>query len=68
MKGLGAGVYELALPHKGDAYRAVYAVLIDENVWVIHAFQKKSTQGSRTPQREIEAIRTRIRRIRDMTR
>lgn len=25
-KGLGAGVFEIALPYRSDAYRAVYAV------------------------------------------
>jgi phage-related protein len=26
MHGLGSGVFELALPHRGDAFRVVYAV------------------------------------------
>ena len=37
-----------------------------EDVWVIHAFQKKSTQGIKTPQREIEVIRERIKRLKEM--
>ena len=60
MTGLGSGVFEVALPYRGDAYRTVYAVQMGEDVWVIHAFQKKSTQGIKTPQREIEVIRERI--------
>jgi phage-related protein len=66
MKGLGPGVFELAVPHRSDAYRAVYVLQIGEDVWVVHAFQKKSTQGIKTPRREIDVIRERIRRIRDM--
>ncbi len=66
MKGLGSGVYEIALPHRGDAYRAVYAVQIDDDLWVVHAFQKKSTQGIKTPQREIEVIRERIKRLKEL--
>lgn len=26
MKGLGSGVFEIALPYRGDAYRTIYAV------------------------------------------
>lgn len=63
MTGLGAGVYEVALPFRGDAYRAVYTVQFRDQVWVIHAFQKKSKQGIRTPQAEIEVIRERIKRL-----
>src|SRR6202162_3332393 len=51
--GMGAGVLEIALPYRGDAYRVVYAVQIAEEIWVVHAFLKKSTQGKKTPQREI---------------
>lgn len=45
MKGLGSGVFEIALPFRGNAFRVIYAVQIGEDLWVIHAFQKKSTQG-----------------------
>jgi phage-related protein len=45
MKGLGTGVFEIALASRGNAYRAVYAVQIGEDVWVVHAFQKKSTRA-----------------------
>ena len=30
MKGLGAGVFEVALKYRSDAYRTVYAVQFDE--------------------------------------
>ena len=66
MHGLGSGVFEIALPYRGNAYRAVYAVQIGEDVWVIHAFQKKSTQGSKTPKPEIDVIRERLKRLREM--
>jgi len=65
MRGLGSGVFEIALPYQGEAYRTVYAVQIGEEVWVIHAFQKKSTQGIRTPHREIEVIRERMTRLKE---
>jgi len=45
MHGLGSGVFELALRFRGDAFRVVYAVQLGEEVWIVHAFQKKSTRG-----------------------
>lgn len=66
MKGLESGVYEIALPHRGDAYRAVYAVKLGNDLWVVHAFQKKSTQGIKTPQREIDVIRERLKRLKEL--
>jgi phage-related protein len=56
-------VFEVALPFKGDAFRVVYAVQRAEEIWVVHAFQKKSTQGIKTPQREIDVIKDRLRRL-----
>jgi phage-related protein len=32
MKGLDGGVFEIALPYRGDAYRAVYAVRIGADI------------------------------------
>ena len=63
MKGLGAGVLEIAMRYRGDAYRTVYALQLDEDVWVLHAFRKKSKTGIKTPRQEIDLIRERIRRI-----
>lgn len=66
MKGLGAGVMEIALPYRTDAYRVVYAVQIGDAIWVVHAFQKKSTKGIATPQKEVELIKARLKRIKEM--
>ena len=68
MKGLGSGVFEVALAYRSDAYRVVYAVQIDEAVWVVHAFQKKSTTGIKTPQQDIDLIRERIKRLKEALR
>jgi phage-related protein len=66
MKGLGTGVFEIALAYRGNAYRAVYAVQVGEDVWVVHAFQKKSIQGRKTPKREVDLIRARLKRLQEM--
>jgi len=65
MKGLGAGVFEIAVRHRGDAFRAVYALQLDEDIWVLHAFGKKSKTGIKTPWREIDLIRERIKRVKE---
>ena len=46
----------------------VYAVQLADEIWVIHAFQKKSTQGIKTPQREIDLIKDRLKRLKEMLR
>src|SRR5437667_1948423 len=68
LHGMGSGVFEIALPFRGEAYRVVYAVQMAEEIWVIHAFQKKSAQGIRTPQREIDLIKDRLKRLKEMLR
>ncbi len=66
--GLGSGVFEIALPFKGDAFRVVYAVQLADEIWVVHAFEKKSTQGIKTPKREIDLIEERLKRLKEMLR
>jgi phage-related protein len=68
MHGLGSGVFEIAVPFRGDAFRVVYAVQLAEDIWVVDAFQKKSTQGTKTPKREIDAIKDRLKRLKEMLR
>jgi phage-related protein len=60
-----AGVFEIAVRHRGDAFRTIYALRLDEDVWVLHAFQKKSKTGIGTPKQETDLIRERIRRVRE---
>jgi phage-related protein len=68
MRGLGSGVFEIALAFRSDAFRVVCAVQVSDEIWVVHAFQKKSTQGVKTPQREIDLIRDRLKRLKGMLR
>lgn len=68
LKTLEGGVFELALRHRGDAFRAVYALKIDSDIWVIHTFQKKSKRGIKTPQMEIDLIRERLKRLQEVLR
>ncbi len=65
LKGLGTGVWELALRHRGDAFRVIYALQIGDDIWVVHAFQKKSKKGIATPKQEIDLIGERIKRLKE---
>lgn len=61
LKGFGGrAVLEIVASFDSAAYRAVYTVRFADVVYVLHAFQKKSTHGSATPQREIDLIRRRL--------
>ena len=64
LKGLGSGVMEIAIRYRSDAYRVVYVAEIAGTLWVVHAFQKKSKRGIKTPKAEIDLIRTRLARLR----
>ena len=66
MHGLGSGVFEIALPFRGDAFRVVYAVQLGDDIWVLHAFQKKSTQGIKTPKHEIDLVKDLLKRLKEM--
>ncbi len=68
MKGLGSGVFEIALPYRGNAFRVVYAVQLGADIWVVHAFQKKSTQGIKTPKHDIDVVKDRLKRLKEMLR
>jgi phage-related protein len=65
MHGLGSGIFEIALAFRGDAFRVVYAVQIADEIWVVHAFQKKSKQGIKTPKHEIDLVRNRLKRLKE---
>lgn len=57
----GAGVLELVVDHRGDAFRAAYTVRFASAVYVLHAFQKKSKTGIATPKSDLDLIRRRLR-------
>jgi phage-related protein len=65
LTGLGSGVMELALRDRGDAFRVVFTLQIGADLWVIHAFQKKSKTGIKTPKPDIDLIRERLKRLKE---
>lgn len=63
LKGFGgAGVLEIINDHDGDTYRTVYTVRLQTAVYVLHAFQKKSTRGIATSVRDVNLIKSRLAR------
>jgi phage-related protein len=58
-KGEGPGVLEVVEDHAGDTYRAIYTVRFEQAVYVLHAFQKKSPTGVKTPRTDIELVHRR---------
>jgi phage-related protein len=64
-KGVDGGAFEIALKHRGDAYRTIYAVQLGLDLIVIAAFQKKSKSGLKTPQADVDRIKERIKRLKE---
>jgi phage-related protein len=57
---------ELALRHRGDAFRVVYALQIDRDIRVVHAFQKNSKSGIKTPKQDFDLMHERLKRLKEM--
>src|SRR5208282_476591 len=61
LKGFGGGtVVEVKESCEGNAYRAVYTARYAEAVYVLHAFQKKSKTGIKTPRPDMNLIEKRL--------
>jgi phage-related protein len=62
----GAGIVEVVKDYRGDTFRAVYTVRFPSGIYVIHAFQKKSKTGRKTPKADMELIRARMKEAEQM--
>jgi len=58
----GAGVLEVVENHDGNTYRTVYTVRFESAIYVLHAFQKKSKKGIKTPHEELDLVERRLKR------
>ncbi len=65
-KGVGSGVFEIALRHDGEAYRTVLAVQLGRHIYVLHAFQKKSKKGIATPKPDVDLIKQRYKEAKEL--
>ena len=57
----GAGVIEIIADDQDGTYRVVYTVKLADAIYVLHAFQKKSTKGSSVPERHTRLMLQRLR-------
>jgi phage-related protein len=66
LKGFGgAGVLEIVEDFDGSTFRAVYTVRFADAVYVLHAFQKRARRGIKTPRRDMDLVRSRLRLARE---
>ena len=60
MRSIGSGVHELRLKDRSGIYRIIYFIQKQSDIWLIHAFQKKSQQ---TPKENIELAKQRLKGV-----
>lgn len=60
LTGFKPAVMEIVTAYDANAYRTVYTTKIGDVVYVLHCFQKKSTQGIKTPKHEINLVQQRL--------
>lgn len=61
LNGFGsAKVREIVKSDSEGTYRGIYTVKFEEAVYVLHIFKKKSKTGIKTPQQEINLIKSRL--------
>lgn len=59
-----AGVVEVRTDLRGSTYRLMYSAKWGETIYVLAAFQKKSTRGITTPRHVLDLIEARWRQAR----
>ena len=56
----GRSVLEVVAPGESGTYRVVSTVCFRDAIYILHAFQKKSTKGIATPKRDMDLIEQRL--------
>lgn len=49
-----------------DTYRTVYAAKLGDEIYVLHAFKKKSKTGIKIPKEDVEVIKQRLKRAQEI--
>lgn len=62
----GAGVLEIKESDESGTFRVVYTVKLSNYIFVLHAFQKKSKQGIKTPKREMDLVEKRLKEAQEI--
>lgn len=56
----GGSLLEIVADYDSDTWRAVYTLKYADLIYVLHAFQKKSKKGVKTPKQHINLINSRL--------
>ncbi|MBS0621766.1 MAG: type II toxin-antitoxin system RelE/ParE family toxin [Verrucomicrobia bacterium] len=65
LSGMGnAKILEIRENDRDGTYRVIYTIEMEDFVFVLHAFQKKSKSGISTPKQEIELLKNRLKEAR----
>lgn len=62
----GAGVIEIIEHDESGTFRVVYTIKMPKAVFALHAFQKKSKHGIKTPQAEIDLVKKRLKEAQEI--
>lgn len=54
------GAMEIKASHDGEAYRGVYVTKLGNDIYVLHCFHKKSTEGKNIPKRDTATLTARL--------
>lgn len=61
LKGFGGSkVFEIVEDDGNGTYRTMYTAQFEEVVYVLHAFQKKSKTGIKTPKQDMDLVEQRL--------
>jgi phage-related protein len=60
IKTIGKGVNEIRTQVSGDIYRTIYITKLEDTIYVLHAFQKKS---QKMPKKDIELAKKRLKEL-----
>lgn len=61
LSGMGnAKIIEIRENDRSGTYRIIYTIEMEDFIFVLHAFQKKSKSGITTPKQEMELLKTRL--------
>jgi len=60
MPSIGKGVHELRFRDRSGIYRVIYVLLGASEIWLLHAFMKKTAQ---TPKQNIQLAQKRLKEV-----
>jgi phage-related protein len=60
------GVFEIVSDYQTDTYRTVYAIKLSNAIFILHAFQKKSKSGIKTPKQNVNLIKERLKKAQEI--